>query len=245
MDDVGALVLTIGIAAGLWFISPWLVVGAAGVIGYKWWNKWRYENLQPSEKQWLVDWRDIPAIEGSKYMYLGTTQEGTIRWWYYEDYLYPQAVDNNEIYWDKRIHVQDEVLRKHLDGFYEMGNEWPEYYRTVVAKKEKKDKKVISKKKRKNKSGKTTVVCRDGYAEEIPVTAAMVKHPTSFAPETIKAVESDMPRADYAIGDTKHTEAKTAAWAADVPLMELVETVKELEKDATGACPTINFEGIL
>ena len=233
VDTVMPYAIVIGGAALLSLISPWLLVGAAGVIGYRWWSKWRYEDLRPAETRWLVDWTMLPTIDGCKYMYLGTTQEGTIRWWYYNGYLYPQAVDNNQVYWDKRIHVEDEVLRKHLEGFFEMGNEWPEYYRTVVVPKDKS--------KRIEKMRQMNAARRKKYA------AAKQQQNKKRKNGDIKVVPSSLPRADYAIDEARPAAQQgtgTAAWAADVPLMELVETVKELEKDATGSCPSIDFDKI-
>ena len=250
---VGALSLGALLLVGPWLFTSLLV--ATGVVCGRWWaKKGRFNGIKPAESKFFLDtrdWKDL-EIEGRTLMYLGTTEENTIRWWFDGyDRVFPQAIDDGTIYWDKYVEVTNQTLLRHLKGFYEMGNEWPEYYKTVVVPREKKDKEVTSKKKRKNKSGKTMVVCRDGYAEEIPVVLTyhgvpcegMVKHPTSFTPEIIKAVESDLPRADYTDAQPE-TKPATAAMAADAPLMELIKTVKDLEKDATGSCPTIDFKGI-
>lgn len=258
-----ALRMAMGLGAGFLLISiltigPWLLAGgllAAGIFGGRWWaKKGRFKDMRLAQTKNFVDARDITDIITYNLMYLGTTDEGTIRWWYgqdgnYRSYAIPQAIDNGEVYWDKRVEINNPILLKHLKGFYEMGNEWPEYYKTVVVPREKKDKEVTSKKKKKNKSKETMVVCRDGYAEEIPMVLtyhgvpceSMIKHPTSFAPEVIKAVESELPRADYTDAQPEQKPA-TAAMAADAPLMELVKAVEDLEKDAKGACPTIDFE---
>ena len=253
---VGALSLGALLLVGPWLFTSLLI--AAGVVCGRWWaKKGRFNGIKPAENKFFLDtryWKEM-EIEGNTLMYLGTTEENTIRWWFNGyDKVFPQAIDDGTVYWDKYVEVKNPILLRHLKGFYEMGNEWPEYYKTVVASREKKDKEVTSKKKRKNKREETTVVCRDGYAEEVPVvltyhgvpckpSAAMIKHPTSFAPETIKAVASDLPRADYTDVQPEVKPA-TAAMAADAPLMELIQTVKDLETDATGSCPTIDFKGI-
>ena len=243
--SIGALLLV-----GPWLFSSLLV--AAGVVCGRWWaKKGRFNGIKPSECKMFLDTSDITDIESHYMMYLGTTEKNTIRWWYNNSYIIPQAIDDGTVYWDKCIEIKDPILLRHLRGFYDMGNEWPEYYKTVIVPRQKKNKEVTSKKKRKNKNGETTIVCRDGYAEEVPAVLtyrgvpceSMIKHPTSFAPETIKAVESDLPRADYADVQSKAKPA-TAAMAADAPLMELIKAVKDLETDATGSCPTIDFEGI-
>ncbi len=217
----GALVCIVAV------FHPWILLTTGAICGWKWWKKWRFKDMSLAEKKTILDTRGWSYfdIEKKKLMYLGTTEDGTIRWWFGDgDWIMPQAIDDGKFYWNKRVEVKDKILLKHLRGFYEMGNEWPEYYK-LTAKKE--DKKVY----KRNKSKKSWV------------NAAMIEHPCSFAPEVIKAVESDLPRADYTDGEPA-AKPGTAAMASDAPLMELLETVKDLEKDVTGKCPTINFEEI-
>lgn len=254
---VGALSLGALLLVGPWLFTSLLV--ATGVVCGRWWaKKGRFNGIKPAESKLFLDtrdWKDL-EFEVNNFMYLGTTEENTIRWWFNGyDRVFPQAIDDGTVYWDKYVEVNNPILLRHLKGFYEMGNEWPEYYKTVVVPREKKDKEVTSKKKRKNKSGKTMVVCRDGYAEEVPVVLTYNGVPVSDL-NTVKeweraghpctpipAVPSDLPRADYTDAQPEVKPA-TAAMAADAPLMNLIQTVKDLEKDATGVCPTIDFEGL-
>ena len=219
----GALVCIVAV------FHPWILLATGAICGWKWWKKWRFKNMNLAEKKIILDTRgwSYLDIEKKKLMYLGTTEDGTIRWWFGNgDWIIPQAIDNGEFYWNKRVEIKNPVLLRHLKGFYEMGNEWPEYYKTVCKKEP--TKKVYKKSKDKNHTW---------------VDAAMIKHPTSFDPEVIKAVESDLPRADYTDAEPE-TKPATAAMASDAPLMELIKTVKDLETDATGSCPTIDFKGI-
>ena len=162
-------------------------------------------------------------------MYLGTTEDGTIRWWFGDgDWIMPQAIDNGEFYWNKRVQVKNPVLLRHLKGFYEMGNEWPEYYK-IISKKTP-TKKVYKRNKDKNNTW---------------VDAAMIKHPTSFDPAVIKAVESDLPRADYADAEPSEKYAATATISAidqnNTQLMDLQKAVEDLEKEIHGRCPTLEI----
>lgn len=231
-DVLHRMLIGTGVGLGvvaLLSLGPWLLAGsllAIGIAGGRWWVRHgKYKDINPAEKRTILDTRGISYfdIEKKTLMYLGTTEENTIRWWYGGgEWIMPQAIDDGKFYWSKRVEVKDKTLLKHLRGFYEMGNEWPEYYK-LTAKKE--DKKVY----KRDKSKKSWV------------NAAMVQYPTSFAPEVIKAVESDLPRADYTDGESA-ARPTTAAMASDAPLMELIESVKDLEMDATGRCPTIQFE---
>ena len=230
MDDfdfpIGAVV---GCGLALLLLTPWwlwLAVGAMCAI--PWYKKWRFWRTKLSEKKYFVDfdWWDGFL---KPMMYVGTTQEGTLRWWYYQGYLYPQAIDNGEMYWDRKRQVTDPILLRHLDGFVAMGNEWPEYYKTVIVPRENKNK---SKKKKKQPKQPKLMLTYQGQ----PVMSM----------DGIAAVPSNVPRADYAIGDADiqvDKYAKNAALASDAPMMNLINTVRELEEDATGKCPTIDFEG--
>ena len=227
--------IIIGTAVGILIFQPWLLLAAGAFCGWKWWKKWRFKDMNLAEKKTILDTRgwSYLDIEKKKLMYLGTTENGTIRWWFGDDdWIMPQAIDNGEFYWSKRIQVKDPVLSRHLKGFYEMGNEWPEYYK-IVSKKEP-IKKVYKKSKDKHHTW---------------VDAAMVKHPCSFAPEAIKAVESDLPRADYADAGPDATKyAATATISAldknETQLMDLMQTVKELEEEIHGKCPKIEVSEI-
>ncbi len=230
-DVIYRMVFGLGLGltiVGLLSIGPWLFAGgllAAGIFGGRWWaKKGRFKNLQLAQRKMFFDTRDLIDIESFSFMYLGTTAEGTIRWWYTGgDYMIPQAIDNGEVYWEKRVEIKNAILLKHLRGFYEMGNEWPEYYKTVIAPQEKpKDKK-----KRRT---------RDEVAKEW----RLMKHGKSI--ENIEAIPSNLPRADYTDGELD-AKPMTAAAAADRPMMELIQAVESLEKDVNGTCPTIDFEG--
>lgn len=222
----GSLICLVAIA------HPWILLAAGAVYGWKWWKKWRFKDMSLAEKKTILDTRDWSYfnISKKKLMYLGTTKDGTIRWWFGDgDWIMPQAIDNGEFYWSKRVQVKNPVLLKHLKGFYEMGNEWPEYYK-IVSKKEP-VKKVYKRSKDKNHTW---------------VDAAMVQHPTSFAPEAIKAVESDLQRADYAdIESDVNKYAATATISAidqnNAQLMDLQKAVEDLEKEIHGRCPVLEI----
>lgn len=215
--------IIIGTAVGILILQPWLLLAAGAFCGWKWWKKWRFKDMNLAEKKTILDTRGWSYfdIEKEKLMYLGTTEDGTIRWWFGDDdWIMPQAIDNGEFYWSKRIQVKDPTLLRHLKGFYEMGNEWPEYYK-IISKKEP-TKKVYKKSKDKNHTW---------------VDAA-----------NIKVVPSDLPRADYA--DAGSDVAKYAATATisaidqnNAQLMDLAKTVEELEKEVHGRCPKIDFSG--
>lgn len=223
-DVIYRMVFGLGLGltvVGLLSIGPWIFAGgllAAGIFGGRWWTKkGRFKNLQLAQRKMFFDTRDLADVESFSFMYLGTTAEGTIRWWYTGgDYMIPQAIDNGEVYWEKRVEIKNATLLKHLRGFYEMGNEWPEYYKTVVAPQEKPEQK-----KKKSRAERAREL-RKG--------------------KIIEAVPSNLPRADYTDGELD-AKPMTAAAAADRPMMELIQAVESLEKDAKGACPTIDFEG--
>lgn len=226
-DVIYRMVFGLGLGltvVGLLSIGPWIFAGgllAAGIFGGRWWTKkGRFKNLQLAQRKMFFDTRDLADVESFSFMYLGTTAEGTIRWWYTGgDYMIPQAIDNGEVYWEKRVEIKNATLLKHLRGFYEMGNEWPEYYKTVIAPQEKPEQK---KKKSRAERAKELSALRKG--------------------KIIEAVPSDLPRADYTDGELD-AKPMTAAAAADRPMMELIQAVESLEKDANGTCPTIDFEG--
>lgn len=226
-DVIYRMVFGLGLGltvVGLLSIGPWIFAGgllAVGIFGGRWWaKKGRFKNLQLAQRKMFFDTRDLIDIESFSFMYLGTTAEGTIRWWYTGgDYMIPQAIDNGEVYWEKRVEIRNATLLKHLRGFYEMGNEWPEYYKTVVAPQEKPEQK---KKKSRAERARELSMLRKG--------------------KIIEAVPSDLPRADYTDGELD-AKPMTAAAAADRPMMELIQAVESLEKDVKGTCPTIDFEG--
>ena len=221
----GSLVCIIAI------FHPWILLAAGMVCGWQWWKKWRFKNMSLAEKKTIFDTRGLSYfdIDKKKLMYLGTTEDGTIRWWFGDgDWIMPQAIDNGEFYWNKRVQVKNPVLLRHLKGFYEMGNEWPEYYK-IISKKTP-TKKVYKRNKDKNNTW---------------VDAAMIKHPTSFDPAVIKAVESDLPRADYADAEPSEKYAATATISAidqnNTQLMDLQKAVEDLEKEIHGRCPTLEI----
>ena len=139
MDDLFPILAPIGIglACAIFFLHLWpvvLTVGAGWGI-YKWYRKWRFRHIQKADKHTFVrpkDWADFEPGIYKGMLYLGDSQDGTIRYWYDHGYLYPQAWDNGEMYWDKSKYIENDELRKKLNGFQEMGNEWPAYYQEVV-----------------------------------------------------------------------------------------------------------------
>lgn len=215
------------LACTIMFFHPWVLLAAGAVCGWKWWTKWRFKNMNLAEKKTILDTREWSYVSKKKLMYLGTTKDGTIRWWFGDgDWVMPQAIDNGKFYWNKRVKVRNSVLLKHLKGFYEMGNEWPEYYK-IISQKEP-TKKVYKRNKDKNRTW---------------TDAAMIKHPTSFDPKVIEAVESELPRADYADVRPDEKHAATATISAidnwETPLIDLAKTVEDLEKEVHGRCPTL------
>lgn len=239
-DDfsIGAVV---GFGLALLLLTPWwlwLAIGVGCVI--PWYKRWRFKLVEPADKMSFLDFSTCGygrICDVEHMMYLGTLgDDDTIRWWYWredgtKDYLVPQAVDNGEVYWDKKLRIENPRLLRHLHGFYEMGNEWPAYYKMI-------NKQVEHIKKRDHEQE-----ARQRRAEKHAARHAvnMIKHPFSFEPETIKAVESDLPRADYAIEDPGTKYAITAAMTSDAQLLDLQETVKELEQEIKGRCPTLDI----
>ena len=210
-----------GLVCIIAIFHPWILLATGAVCGWKWWKKWRFKNMNLAEKKTILDTRGWSYfdIEKKKLMYIGTTDNSTIRWWFGDgDWIIPQAIDNGEFYWSKRVQVKNPVLLRHLKGFYEMGNEWPEYYK-IVSKKEP-VKKVYKRNKDKNHTW---------------VDAA-----------TIKATPSDLPRADYADAESSEKYAATATISAidqnNAQLMDLQKAVEDLEKEIHGKCPTLNFD---
>ena len=136
----------IGGAAILFFalFSPWLLTAgllAAAIVGGRWWkNIGRFRHLKLADRKHFIETTEFLGglfdfeWNGVHHhmLYLGNSQDGTIRYWYDDGYYYPQAVDNGEMYWDKCKAINDTNLRSKLDGFQEMGNEWPAYYNEVV-----------------------------------------------------------------------------------------------------------------
>lgn len=223
MEDFPFGVFIVASLVTLLLLPWWLWLGVGVGLSIPWWKKWRFKKMKLADQRTFFV--DNEIFDKKAMMYLGTTQEGTLRWWYMRDgswrsYMVPQAIDDGKVYWDKKVEIKNPMLIVHLNGFAAMGNEWPEYYKTTTTKMQK------------NKSKK----------KKPAANGNMIQHPTSFDPEVIKAVASKLPRADYV--DAVNEQAKfagTAAMAADRPLMELVQAVQDLEKDATGVCPTIDF----
>jgi len=227
---IGAVV---GFGLALLLLTPWWLWLAIGVgCAIPWYKRWRFKLVEPADKMSFLDFSECgygKICEVEHMMYLGTFgNDDTIRWWYWrgdgtQDYLVPQAIDNGEIYWDKKLRIENPKLLQHLHGFYEMGNEWPAYYKMINRQVEH-----VKKQERKNK-------------KKAQANSNMIKHPFSFEPETIKAVESNLPRADYAIEDPGTKYAITAAMSSDAQLLDLQETVKELEQEIKGRCPTLDI----
>ena len=206
----------------LLMLVPWWLLLAMGVgCIFPWYKRWRFKWTKPAEVKRFIDFSNIgygTIGEVEKMMFIGMSKDETIRWWYWrgddgvKDYLVPQAVDNGQIYWNRKLEIKNPVLLKHLHGFMEIGNEWPDYYRMInrqiehVKKQEKKKKKEV---------------------------------------ETVKAEPSHLPRADYADVETGPNLAATAAISAmdqtNAQLLDLQETVKELEKEIKGRCPTLDI----
>lgn len=229
MNDFPFDLTIVGLAAIL-FLPWWLLLAIGAGLSIPWWKKWRFKNIAAADTRQFFEDNDITCRKPM--MYLGLSQEGTIRWWYmrdgsYRSYAVPQAVDNGKVYWDKKVEIKNPMLIVHLNGFWAMGNEWPEYYKTIT---KREDKKKVYKK---DKNKKTWV------------DAAMIKHPTSFDPAVIKAVESDLQRADYADTDDVKKYAATATISAidenNAQLLELQKAVEDLEKEIHGRCPTLDF----
>lgn len=205
------IIVAAGVAALLF--CPWLLLAGGAIVGYKWYKQWRFKKTRAADKH--IFFRDRFIFDPTKLMYLGTSQEGTIRWWFDgRCWMVPQAVDNGAVYWDKKISITSPEFIKHLRGFYEMGNEWPEYYKLTV----KEDNKKVYKK---DKHRKTWV----------------------DAAVPVRAEKSDLPRADYADAPSgAKSKNTTAAMASNAELMELFDAVRDLEIDATGRCPTLKLD---
>lgn len=128
----------------LLLLSPWLLTAgllAAVIVGGRWWkNIGRFRDLKLADRKHFIETSEfiggIADFEWTgihrRMLYLGKSQDGTIRYWYDDGNYYPQAVDNGEMYWDKGKAINDPSLRSKLDGFQEMGNEWPAYYNEVL-----------------------------------------------------------------------------------------------------------------
>lgn len=148
MSDEAKILTSIGFAAlfmaGMVFIAPWVFGGcllAAGVVGFRWWkNIGRFNKLKLADRKHFIETTEfIGGLFDFEWngihhhmLYLGDSKDGTIRYWYDDGYYYPQAVDDGTMYWDKCKAINDTNLRSKLDGFQEMGNEWPAYYNEVV-----------------------------------------------------------------------------------------------------------------
>ena len=251
-DDfpIGAVV---GFGLALLLLTPWWLWLAVGIgCAIPWYKRWRFKLVEPADKMSFLafsvcGYGRICDVEHM--MYLGTLgDDDTIRWWYWredgtKDYLVPQAVDNGEVYWDKKLRIENPRLLRHLHGFYEMGNEWPAYYKMINKQVER-----VKEQEKKHKTKGRQVAERAAMRKKMGDAAYenMIKHPFSFEPETIKAVESDLPRADYesmrdADGRLCATATISALDQTDAQLLDLQETVKELEQEIKGRCPTLDI----
>ena len=142
MDDfdfpIGAVV---GCGLALLLLTPWWLWLAVGIgCAIPWYKRWRFKFVEPADKMRFLDFSvcgygRIADVENM--MYLGTFgDDDTIRWWYWRDesmrdWLVPQAIDNGEVYWSRKLKIENPKLLKHLRGFWEMGNEWPAYYKMI------------------------------------------------------------------------------------------------------------------
>lgn len=132
---------------GLIWLGPLLLIGGAAtaiVVGLRYWiSIGRFEHLKLANQKTVIEWKKLLGewikwfeIEDkyihTKMLYLGNSADNTIRYWYDHGYYVPQAVDNGEFYWERKVWIENSTLREKLDGFQEMGNEWPAYYQEVV-----------------------------------------------------------------------------------------------------------------
>ena len=147
-----AIRLGIGMLTGctliaLLYLGPLIMIaaGAIGVtLGLRWWKaQGKFSNLKLADQRTVIEWKKLLGewikwfeIEHkyihTKMLYLGNSADGTIRYWYDSGYYVPQAVDNGEFYWERKVWIENATLREKLNGFQEMGNEWPAYYQEVV-----------------------------------------------------------------------------------------------------------------
>lgn len=166
--------ILIGVGCGIAVVSllalgPLILYGsliATGIVGARWWRRiGRFKNLQMADRKGFFEITDFIGglfdfeINGVHHhmLYLGNSKDGTIRYWYDEGYYYPQAVDDGTMYWEQRVHIDNPELRQKLNGFQEMGNEWPAYYQEVVlAEQRKKKRKEVQEKKKKEATGAAT-----------------------------------------------------------------------------------------
>ena len=246
MDLDNMMGLSLGIIGGMIFLSLlpwWLVIGTIVGCTIPWYKRWRFKLLEPAEKKKFLDFSVCgygKICDVEHMMYLGTFgDDDTIRWWYWRgddgvsDWLVPQAIDNGEVYWSRKLRIENPKLLQHLRGFWEMGNEWPAYYKMINRQVEhtKKAHKEQEKKHRKECAARAN--------------ANIIKYPTMFDPEVVKAVASDLPRADYASAELGPNLAATATISAldqtNTQLLDLQETVKELEEEIRGRCPTLDI----
>lgn len=131
-------------------LAPIVLAAGAGFCGYNWYKRWRFRHIKKADKRTFIrpkEWADFEPGLYKGMLYLGNSQDGTIRYWYLDGYFYPQAVDNGEMYWDRGKYIENENLRKKLNGFQEMGNEWPAYYHEVICADERR-KKILEKQKK-------------------------------------------------------------------------------------------------
>lgn len=257
MDLDNMMGLSFGIIGGMILLSLlpwWLVIGTIVGCTIPWYKRWRFKLLEPAEKKKFLDFSVCgygKICDVEHMMYLGTLgDDDTIRWWYWRggdgvsDYLVPQAIDNGEVYWDRKLKIENPKLLKHLHGFWDMGNEWPAYYKMINRQVEH-----IKKTHKEQKTKGRQVAERAALRKKLGDVEyeKLLKHPMSFDPEVVKAVASDLPRADYE--PTRDVDGRVCATATisaldqtNAQLLDLQETVKELEQEIKGRCPTLDIK---
>ena len=168
---------------GMVWLGPWLLIGGAtigAILGWRWWrNKGRFSELDLADQMTIIEWKKLlpqwikwfeieKKYVHKKMLYMGDSKDGTIRYWYDDGFYVPQAIDNGEFYWERKVWIENPTLREKLDGFQEMGNEWPAYYQEVV---------LANKRKKKLTERQTRELMRQGQNKKSAANAFMDEHP--------------------------------------------------------------------
>lgn len=101
---------------------------ALGFCASKWYFHWRYKDIKPGE--WLRVWKPHKGI--ARVVYLGRSNDGTIRYWFDGSNIVPQGVRRDDWLWDSAYEVNDWEQVFHLRGFQAMGTKWPEFWETEI-----------------------------------------------------------------------------------------------------------------
>ena len=101
---------------------------ALGFCLSKWYFHWRYKNIKSGE--WLRVWKPLSGF--TRVVYLGSSNDGTVRYWFDGSNIVPQGVRRDDWLWDRSYEVNDWEQVFHLRGFQAMGTKWPEFWETHI-----------------------------------------------------------------------------------------------------------------